>query len=466
MNPPFAPRAPAGSELNMIPPIRRHPRPVSPHRRIGLLIAATSLALTSCDRKQEAAAPPPQRPANVWLATVEVREFSDEVEALGTVRAYEAIDLSPNVTETVTELHFKDGQMVKKDALLAELSSAEEAAILEGAKVNLAEQEREVERLRELADEGAVSQARLQGYLTARDLALQKIEEANARLADRQITAPFAGVLGFRRISKGALVAPGDVIGTLDFIDTVKLDFAVPETFLGDLTPGMVIAARSGAFPDDSFTGTVTDIDSRVNPITRSVIVRAEIPNSDHKLRSGMLLTTRVKKNPSESPAIPERALLSVQENHFVFTVDRAEGTAKVTRVPVSIGRRQPGYVEITEGVASGTRIVADGIIGLRDGAEVTIIGEAAPPSASYSPTAEPESETPHSDTVDAKVDADKVDADAPDAKAPDADPADAPDSDAPDADAPDGESPNADKVDAADAPDTDAPDADAAESE
>ena len=351
----------------------------------GALLLTVLIVCSSCGKKDEASGPPPPRVAKVWITKVEEREFADQVEALGTVRALEAINLSANVTERITALHFSDGDTVEKGALLAELSSDEEVAMLEGAKVNLAEQEREVERLQGLANDGAVSQVRLQEYFTARDLALQKIEEAKAQLADRSILAPFSGVLGFRRVSIGALVAPGDVIATLDFIDTVKLDFSVPETFLSDLTPGMTIEALSSAFPGEAFGGTVTDIDSRVNPVTRSVIVRAEIPNPDHKLRAGMLLTTRVKKNPGASPAIPERALLSVQSNHFVFGVDGN----KVKRLPVTLGRRQPGYVEITSGAEVGTMIVADGIIGLRDGAEVIISGDARAPAESYSPTRE-----------------------------------------------------------------------------
>jgi len=364
------------------PLIRRTRRGTGGACALGILLLASA-----CERKPGAAGgPAAQGPAKVRFATVEERAFADEVEALGTVKAFEAIDISANVTETVAELHFNDGQMVEKDALLAQLSSDEEAAMLEGAKVNLAEQEREVDRLRELADDGAVSQVRLQEYLTRRDLALQKIEEAKAQLEDRRITAPFAGVLGFRRISVGALVKPGDVIATLDLIDTVKLDFSIPETFLGDLKPGMLIDAHGDAFPGDTFRGKVVDIDSRVNPVTRSVVVRAEIPNPGHRLLAGMLLTTRIAKNPQTSPAIPERALLSVQTKHFAFVIDEGDGLATVRRLPVTIGRRVPGYVEVTGGLEKGQRIVADGIIGLRDGAKVTVTGEFDGPAAPYSP--------------------------------------------------------------------------------
>ncbi len=356
-----------------------------PAASVSILFAV--VLVSGCGKKGDVAnAPASQGPAKVQSATVEERVFADEVEALGTVRASEAIDLSSNVTETVTALNFTDGQTVEKDTLLAQLSDDEERAMLEGAKVVLAEQDREVNRLRALADDGAVSQVRLQEYLTKRDLALQKIEEVKAQLADRKITAPFAGVLGFRRISVGTLVAPGDVIATLDLIDTVKLDFSVPETFLGDLKPGLEIDARSDAFPGEVFEGKVIDIDSRVNPVTRSVTVRAEIPNADHRLRAGMLLTTIIAKNPETSPAIPERALLSVQANHFAFVLEEAEGKATVKRVPVQIGRREPGYVEITDGLKEGQRIVSDGLIGLRDGGEVTVTGEFAGTAAPYSP--------------------------------------------------------------------------------
>lgn len=321
-----------------------------------------------------------------------MRDFADEIEALGTVRALEAIDISANVTETVTAVYFEDGQTVKKGELLAQLSDDEEQAMLEGAKVNLAEQEREVERLGMLANNGAVSKVRLQEYLTAKDLAIQKIEEAMARIADRKILAPFDGVLGFRQVSVGTLVSPGEVLATLDLIDTVKLDFAVPETFLGGLTPGQKITAHSDAFPGVDFEGEVKNVNVRINPITRSAIVRAEIPNADHKLSPGMLMTTRVVKNPANSPSVPERAIVSLQTRHSVFVVEGSGGDATARSVDVRIGRRFPGYVEILEGLEGGETIVVDGLVGLRDGGEILVTGDAKGPAAPYSPLDTPQS--------------------------------------------------------------------------
>lgn len=321
--------------------------------------------------------------AKVKTTPVTTRLFSDQVEALGTVRAQEAIDLSANVTDRVAEVAFEDGDQVKKGDLLLRLEDAEEIAMLEGAKAGLAEQEREIKRLQSLVAEGAVSEVRLEEYRTQREVARQRVEEAQAQIADRRITAPFDGVLGFRRVSVGALVGPGDLIATLDVLDPVKLDFAVPETFLNDLKPGQEISALTEAYPDESFTGIVTQIDTRVNLVTRSITVRAEIPNPGHRLRPGMLMTTTLSKNPLESLSIPERALVSVQANHFAFVVE--DGNAR--RATVTIGRRVPGYVEITAGLEAGETVITDGLLGLTDGAAVEVIGEFDSPAEPYSPS-------------------------------------------------------------------------------
>jgi len=357
-----------------------------------VVLAAMVCALTACDRKVEKAKPGGPATPKVRTGTVEMRDFADEVEALGTVRALEAIDISVNVTETVTAVFFEDGQTVKKGELLAQLSDDEEQAMLEGAKINLAEQEREIERLERLANNGAVSKVRLQEYFTARELAVQKIEEAKAKIADRKILAPFEGVLGFRQVSVGTLVSPGEVLATLDLIDTVKLDFSVPETFIGDLAPGQKIVAHSEAYPDAEFEGEVKNVNARVNPITRSAMVRAEIANADHRLSPGMLMTTLVKKNPANSPSVPERAVVSLQTRHSIFVVEGSGENATAKSVDVRIGRRLPGYAEIIEGLKGGETIVVDGLVGLRDGGAILLTGEAKGPADPYNPIATPES--------------------------------------------------------------------------
>ena len=325
---------------------------------------------------------------------VESREFIAEVEALGTVRARESAEISANVTEVVEELLFEGGQQVEKGDPLARLSSAEEEAALASAQATLLEQEREVERLESLVEDGAVPQIRLEERVTMLEIARQQIAEAEANLRDRNIVAPFSGVLGLRRISVGALVTPGTVITNLDQIDSVYVDFTVAEAYLADLRPGLTLIARAAAYPDEPFEAEVLAVDSRVDPVTRALEVRAEIDNTGHRLRPGMLLTTRLQRDPRESPGVPERSLTQLGERAFVFVVeDGDEGDPEVKvarRRNVEIGRRIPGWVEILSGIEVGERIVSDGVISLTDGTAIRVVGEFEKPSEPFDPRDRP----------------------------------------------------------------------------
>ena len=353
------------------------------------LIAISFAFVAGCTQEKESAAssPAPASAVKVRTASVTQREFADEVEALGTARAEEAIEISANVTERVAEVAFEDGDIVRQGDLLVRLEDSEEVASMEAARAEMAEQEREIKRLQNLVTEGAVSEVRLSEYETRRQVAEQRVEEAKAQIADRRIEAPFDGVLGFRRVSLGALISPGDLIATLDILDPIKLDFTVPETFLGDLEPGRKIEALTEAYPGEAFAGTVTRIDTRVNPVTRSITVRAELPNPDFRIKPGMLMTTTLRKNPRKSLSVPERAIVSVQSNRYLFIVTKnEEGALSVKRTPVELGRRIPGFVEVLDGLEPEDEVVSDGLVGLSDGATIEVIGKFEAPAAPYQP--------------------------------------------------------------------------------
>jgi membrane fusion protein (multidrug efflux system) len=188
------------------------------------------------------------------------------------------------------------------------------------------------------------------------------------------ITAPFAGVLGLRQVSPGSLVTPGTPIATLDDISVIKLDFSVPERFLAVLARDQDISARSETYPDRAFEGKVTSVDSRIDPVTRSIAVRAEIPNPDLLLRPGMLMAVQLFREPRDTLAVPEIAILQVGMDSFVFRVT-AEETAE--RVAVELGARRKGEVEIVRGLTAGDRIVTEGAVKLRDGARVSLAEDA-----------------------------------------------------------------------------------------
>lgn len=319
---------------------------------------------------------------NITTAKVTRESYALDLIAVGTVQADESIELSSNVTETVTALHFEDGQQVKKGTLLVELSAAEEQAALSAAKSQLTEHEREITRLQSLVKDGAAPEARLEERRTLADVAKQNIREAEARLADRHIVAPFDGWLGLRRISVGALVSPGSVIVSLDKIDVVKIDFQVPETYLGMIKAGTPILARVELAHDKPFKGKLTQLDSRIDPVTRAVAARAEVPNEGLVLKPGMLVTAILSVEPRVSLSVPERSLVPVGEKAFVFVVDGE----KAKRVAVQTGRRKPGFIEIHSGITENQLVVADGLVGLQDGMSVTVKGEFTGPVKAFNP--------------------------------------------------------------------------------
>ena len=319
-------------------------------------------------------------PSQILVTTtvVEPVEWTDSVEALGTARANESVTITAKVNETVVRVNFDSGDVVEAGQVLVDLSGRVELAGLEEARANLREAEQQLHRYQQLAADQLISTSQLDTQRAGRDSARARLDAIRARLADRVITAPFGGVLGLRQVSPGTVLSPGDPITTLDDISIIKLDFAVPEAFLSTLLPGQTIAAHSVAWPGEVFTGVVHSLDSRVDPVTRSVTVRAEIPNPDLKLRPGMLLTVEVAQPPRITLAIPELALVQVGRQAFVF---RVESDDTVRQVPVRIGVRRPGEVEIRDGLEAGDRVVVEGTVKLRDGAVGQFADAQAPPA-------------------------------------------------------------------------------------
>lgn len=306
----------------------------------------------------------------VIVTEARLAPFEDRVEALGTLLAYEAVTLSTTVTELVAAIHFDDGDRVEAGQLLVELRDAEERALLEEARVLAAEAERQYERLKTLQRQGQAALSLVDERQREWDAAQARLLSLEARLADRSLRAPFSGVLGLRNISVGALVEPGDVITTLDDDRVMKLEFSVPATFLAALRPGLRIVATSPALIDRAFEGTVATVDSRVDPVTRSVRVRAHLPNPERVLRPGMLMEVALSKNPRRGVRLPEEALLQLGTQHYVLLVE----DGRALRREISIGARRPGEVEIREGLNPGDPVVVHGTTRVSSGDAVRIV--------------------------------------------------------------------------------------------
>jgi membrane fusion protein (multidrug efflux system) len=172
-------------------------------------------------------------------------------------------------------------------------------------------------------------------------------------------------------VSLGGLVNPGAVITTLDDLSVVKLDFAVPEVFLSTLQPGLTVEARSTAYSDATFTGRVSSVDTRVDPTTRSVAIRALIDNRDGRLRPGMFMTVKLVRPAGQALMLPEQAIVPENDQHFVYVV--ADG--KAHKREIKIGRRRPGEVEVLDGLGADDGVVVDGTLNLRDGVPVRVQG-------------------------------------------------------------------------------------------
>lgn len=297
-------------------------------------------------------------------------QLSDRMEALGTAQANESITITSKVAGRLESIDFADGQQVHKGDVIARLDQDEEKAQLEAATVQFAEHAREVKRLQELLQRKAAAMRELDERKTMAALTASNIEQIRSRIAELTLRSPFDGKVGIRRVSPGALVQPGQVIATLDQVDPIKLDFSIPATMLQGLKAGDRIRARADALGEQIFTGTVSATDSRIDPLTRSMLLRAIISNPDGRLIPGMLMRVTLLANQRNAVVVPEESLTQRQDRHFL-TIVTPEGKAEL-RV-VEPGMRNDGLVEIRKGLTAGELVVVRGMGFVKPGSPVTV---------------------------------------------------------------------------------------------
>jgi len=285
--------------------------------------------------------------------------YSDRIEAIGTLQANETVALTANVADTITALNFDDGARVEAGDVLVEMTDTEERAVLNEALA-------QYNRARELAEGGSVPQATL-------DARRRDYETTRARLQDRLVIAPFGGVVGLRNVSVGAYVSPGQLITMLNDDSVLKLDFSIPEVHLAAVQVGQPIEAVARAYPDETFEGQIEATDTAIDPVTRSIRVRALIPNEEHRLLPGMLMTIQILRAERMAILIPEDAPITEGRETFVWVV--ADDNTTVERRVIITGSRQPGVVEVTRGLDVGERIVTRGGSSLRPGNTVEVLG-------------------------------------------------------------------------------------------
>lgn len=352
--------------------------------RIALCVLLCPIVLTACGNGGADKKGGGNAPATVTTVVLQPSSWTDTIDAIGTAHANESVTMTAKVSETVQRVDFESGDLVHAGQVVVTLSNAANLADLNEAAANYRDAEQSFERQQTLIARQLVAASTLDTLHAARDAAKARMDQVRASLSDRVITAPFDGVLGLRQVSPGSLVTPGTVIATLDDVSVIKLDFSVPERELPALAKGQPVIARSEAYPDKSFDGTIASLDSRVDPVTRAITVQAQIANPERKLRPGMLLDVAVQRPARDTLQVPELALQQVGQQAFLFRVGADD---KVEQVPVTIGARRPGAVEILDGVKAGDRVVVEGTVKLHPGSKIV---EA---------TADPDDSSDHAET-------------------------------------------------------------------
>lgn len=311
----------------------------------------------------------------VNVVDVSRQSYSDKIQALGTLKANEHIILSASVSEIIDHIYFDDNQRVKKGDLLVKLDDKEEQAQLAEEQAKLAEALGQLERLEPLAKRGATSKSAIDEAKMEVNTAKARIKAINARIALRHLRAPFDGIVGLRDVSVGTLIQAGAEITTIDDDSVMKLDFTIPSIYLESIKKGQKITATSKAFKEKSFEGVVSAISSRIDPISRSIRVRALIKNEKRVLKPGLLMRVDIQTNKRENIVIPEGCVISNSTQNSVLVVVKNKEFTTTKKQNITIGGRKRGYVEVLSGLKEGDQIVSDGLVKIKPGKPIYIQG-------------------------------------------------------------------------------------------
>ena len=325
----------------------------------------------------EAAAPTQQQrgpgggAVGVIVSPVRTATVVDRAESVGTVRARDAVTITAKVTGIVQSIRFQEGQPVREGELLVDLDAAALRAELDQARALFDDARSQLVRARGLQPGQTITAQRLETLEAVTRQAEGRVRQAEARLQELRVLAPFAGRVGLRQVSVGALVQPGTVVTTLDDISRVRVEFSVPELFVARVRVGSPVVARSGAFGDRRFEGRVAVVDTRIDTATRTIRVISEFDNADEALKPGLFMTVDIELERRDGALlIAEEALDPIGDRNFVYVV--RENRAR--RVEVRLGQRMPGEVEVLSGLSAGDPVVVQGIQRLRNDAPVRVV--------------------------------------------------------------------------------------------
>ncbi len=325
-----------------------------------------------------AAAPRP--PLQVSVLTVRTRRFADRIVATGSLRADESVDLKPEMDGRVVGLYFDEGQNVRRGQKLVQLNDAELQASLQRARYELDQAGIEARRAEQLLAIGAVANATYETVMSTLQIRRAELRLIEAQLEKTQVRAPFDGTIGLRAVSIGAYVNSATTLVSLQRIDRLKLDFAVPERYVPYLQVGAGISFRV-AGDGEPHPCTVYAYDPRIDAATRTALLRARCPNPGGRLLPGAYATVEMPLAAIDDAIfVPANAVVPGLDEHGVYVLSDGKAHYRVVRA----GLRTAAEVQILGGLAAGETIVTSGLQQLRDGqrVEADAAGSAAVPGA------------------------------------------------------------------------------------
>ncbi|HMN84978.1 MAG TPA: efflux RND transporter periplasmic adaptor subunit [Bauldia sp.] len=319
-------------------------------------------------------------PVQVVAAPVEIDSVGTELRAIGTAAAVRSVTVYPQVTGVVAEVDFTSGGTVTAGQVILRLDSSDQQVAVDKAGLALDAARQAVERAQRLSKSGNVSAVTLSDAQTAEKQAEIDLRSAELELAKRTIHAPFGGTVGLSDLSIGDLVSSAKAITTIDDMSAVTVAFDIPESAAGKLAIGQAVGATSAALPGETLSGTVSALDSRIDPASRTLRVEARVDNQRGLIRPGMGITILLSIPGEPRPAVPSLAIQWDRQGSFVWKL--VDG--KVRRTPVQVVGRRSGMVTVAGEVGAGDRVVTEGVLRLREGMSVAAetAPAAAPPSA------------------------------------------------------------------------------------
>ena len=338
----------------------------------------------------------PQPVQTVSVVQARAESWEPSLRAIGTLRSVAGVDIAPQVGGVVKAVHFDRGQDVQKGAVLIEIDDSVEQADLRANIATLKNAEVTLDRQKGLITGGNTAKATLDQAQAARDTAAAAVERSKALIAQKVISAPFAGRIGIRKGDIGQYVTPGTSLANLQQLDPIYVDFQVPEQSLAAVKVGADIAIAVDAFPNRVFKGVVRAIDARVASDTRNVLIRAEVPNPDKILLPGMFANVTLSIGGARDVVtLPRTGVSFSLYGDTIFVAKPQEPAsaaddkaATLERRVVHVGDSREDRVAILDGLAAGETVVSEGQLKLQPGMRVRVDNASAlPPPPSPRPS-------------------------------------------------------------------------------